>query len=67
MACAALFSDLLKPFQIVKRQLNVDQFLEAGLRDNIDAVLSEADGTTMTASLFLEWLDKVIVPYVTNA
>ncbi|KAA6375901.1 MAG: hypothetical protein EZS28_028572 [Streblomastix strix] len=38
-----------------------------GLRDNIDAVLSEAEGTTMTASLFLELLDKVIVPYVTNA
>ncbi|KAA6391030.1 MAG: hypothetical protein EZS28_013439 [Streblomastix strix] len=67
MACAALSSDLLKPFLIVKRPLNVDKFLEAGLRDNIDAVLSEADGTTMTASLFLEWLDKVIVPYVTNA
>ncbi|KAA6384740.1 MAG: hypothetical protein EZS28_019731 [Streblomastix strix] len=53
MACAALFSDLFKPFLIVKRSLNVDKFLQAGLRDNIDVVLSQAEGTTMTTTLFL--------------
>ncbi|KAA6397937.1 MAG: hypothetical protein EZS28_006533 [Streblomastix strix] len=44
--------------------LNTDKFKIAGVRDGIDAVLLEGEGTNLTTALHVNWLEKVVVPYV---
>lgn len=56
MACDALSTDVLLPYLLIKRPLDLDKFKAAGIRDNVDAVLAESEGTTMTADLYVNWL-----------
>ncbi|KAA6353167.1 MAG: hypothetical protein EZS28_051306, partial [Streblomastix strix] len=64
MQGAALSSDSLIPFVIVKKPLRIQEHLIAGTRDGIDAILVESEGTTMTGSLFCDWLHSDCVPFI---
>ncbi|KAA6385929.1 MAG: hypothetical protein EZS28_018545 [Streblomastix strix] len=61
--CAALSSDSLIPFVIVKKPLRIQEHHIAETRDGIDAILVESEGTTMTGSLFCNWPHSDCVPF----